>query len=43
MFADTEYLCHLPHHVKKLFSEPGKFTASSELLSNMNEGLDRVY
>ena len=37
MFAGAAILCHLPHDVKKLFSIPGKFTASSDLLSNLSD------
>ena len=37
MFVDSAILCHLPHDVKKLFSIPGKFTASSDLLTNLSD------
>ena len=37
MFAKLEFLCHLAHDVKKLFSVRGKLTISSELSSNLSD------
>ena len=37
MFTGSAILCHLPHHVKKFFSIPGKFTSSSDFLSNLSD------
>ena len=37
MFAQLEFLCHLAHDVKKLFSVRGKLTVSSDLSSNLSD------
>ena len=37
MFAQLEFLCHLVHDVKKLFSVRGKLTVSSDLSSNLSD------
>ena len=37
MFAHSEFLCHLVHDVKKLFSDRGKLTVSSDLSSNLSD------
>ena len=37
MFSQLEFLCHLAHDVKKLFSVRGKLTISSDLSSNLSD------
>ena len=37
MFAHSEFLCHLAHDVKKLFSVRGKLTVFSDLSSNLSD------
>ena len=37
MFAHSEFLCHLAHDVKKLFSVRGKLNVSLDLYSNLSD------
>ena len=37
MFAHSEFVCHLAHDVKKLFSVRGKLAVSSDLSSNLSD------
>ena len=42
MFAELEFLCHLAHDVKKLFSVRGKLAVSSDLSSNLENCEARI-
>ena len=37
MFAHSEFLCHLAHDVKKLFTVRGKLAVSSDLSPNLSD------